>query len=265
MEYLLLYTTGTDPQPYDPSADNIGEWVDDLVARGITEWGERLRPGFDATTVRVRDGHTLATEGPFTEAREWVGGFDVIRCEHLDEAIRVAAAHPAARTSTVEVRPFVPGRPEGVTVIPEGFHTVEPTGTRYLMLVCVDPDGPGGSPADVEPWVRELDAQGVRLWGEALQPPDATTLVRSRQGRTLVDAPPPADGVWVAGLDLIETDGLAAAIDVAAAHPMAATGLIVLTPLWSFDPNEDHLARSEREEAEWNRRTEPAVEAVLGA
>ena len=93
MEYLLLYTPGTDPQPYDPAADNIGEWVDDLIARGISEWGERLRPGTDATTVRVRQGRTLATEGPFGEG---VGGFDVIRCDDLDEAISVAAAHPAA-------------------------------------------------------------------------------------------------------------------------------------------------------------------------
>lgn len=259
MEYVLLYTTGTDPQPYDPATDNIGEWVDDVIARGISEWGERLRPGLDATTVKVREGRTLATEGPFTEAREWVGGFDVIECDHLDEAIKVAAAHPAARTGTVEVRPFVPGRPAGTTVVPQGFHLIEPDGVRYLMLVCVDPDGPGGPVDDVEPWVQTLDADGVRLWGEALQPPEVTTLVRSRQGRTLVDAPPPADGIWVAGLDLIETDSLAEAIEAAAAHPMAKTGLIVLTPLWTFDPNEDHVARSEREEVDWNVRTEPAV------
>ena len=264
MEYVLLYTTGTDPQPYDPAADNIGEWVDDVMASGISEWGERLRPGLDATTVQVRDGRTLATEGPFSEAREWVGGFDVIQCDHLDEAIKAAAGHPAARTGTVEVRPFVPGRSPGATVVPDGFHLVEPAGTRYLMMVCVDPDGPGEPADDVEGWVQDLDTRGVRLWGEALQPPDLTTLVRSRQGRTLVDAPPPADGIWIAGLDLIETESLTDAINAAAAHPMAKTGLIVLTPVWTFDPNEDHVARSEREEADWNARSEPSV-AVPGA
>ncbi len=54
------------------------------------------------------------------------------------------------------------------------------------------------------------------------------------------------------------------AINAAAAHPMAKTGLIVLTPVWTFDPNEDHVARSEREEADWNARSEPYV-AVPGA
>ena len=54
------------------------------------------------------------------------------------------------------------------------------------------------------------------------------------------------------------------AINAAAAHPMAKTGLIVLTPVWTLDPNEDHVARSEREEADWNARSEPYV-AVPGA
>ncbi|MCW3157409.1 hypothetical protein [Micropruina sonneratiae] len=62
-------------------------------------------------------------------------------------------------------------------------------------------------------------------------------------------------------MELIETDGLASAVEVAAAHPLASSGLVVLTPLWRFDPHEDHVARAAREEPEWLVRSEPAPAA----
>ena len=151
MEYLLLYTAGTDPQPYDPADDNIAEWAADTQAHGVSEYGERLRPGEDATTVKVRDGRVLLTEGPFTESKEWVGGFDIIDCRDLDEAIAIASKHPAARFGTAEVRPFMvrpfmvwPDAEPGGRVVPHGFPERPTKGKRYLMLVCVDPSG--------EPW-----------------------------------------------------------------------------------------------------------------
>ena len=68
--------------------------------------GDRLRPVADATSVRVRGGEVLLSDGPYAETKEQVGGYDVIECADLDEAIEVASKHPVARFGTVEVRPF---------------------------------------------------------------------------------------------------------------------------------------------------------------
>ncbi len=264
MEYALLYTAGTDPQPYDPAKDNIAEWVADLESRGVAEYGERLRPGPDATTVKVRDGRTLVTEGPFTEAKEWVGGFDIVDCADLDEAIGIAAAHPAARTGTVEVRPFMvwPDAEPDYRVVPKGFVDRTATGHRYLMLVCTDPEAPQGEAGDVQPWVDEMDGSGVRLFGDVLRPWSDTTLVRSRDGRTLVEAASEPTEGSIAGLDLIEVADLDHAVAVVAAHPMAKVGQIVLSPAWPFDVDDDHVERAEREAAAWRTRSEPMVEVA---
>ena len=264
MEYLLMYAEGDDPQPYNPAEDDIADWVADLTARGVTEYGMRLRGGQDATTVRVRNGRTLVTEGPFTEAREWVGGFDIIDCADLDEAIEIAARHPAARFATVEIRPFMqfPDAAPGSRIVPAGFAERPQTGKRYLMLVCVDPDAevdPDGQD-DPDAWVDQMDARGIRHFGEVLQPPSDATHVRVRDGQLLVsDGPFTESKEWIAGLDLIEVSDLPEAVEVAAAHPMAAGGVIVLTPLWLLDPEDDHVARDAREAPERGVRTEPAV------
>jgi hypothetical protein len=88
-------------------ADNTGSfpWLDDVVARGIRLHGDRLRPAEEAKTVLVRDGEVLVSDGPFAETKEQVGGYDVIDCADLDEAIEIASKHPTAWYGTIEVRP----------------------------------------------------------------------------------------------------------------------------------------------------------------
>lgn len=93
-------------EPYIPAEDNIGEWVDEMVARGVNLGGNRLRPASDARTVRVRGGERLTTDGPFTESREVIAGYDIIECVDLDEAIEVASKHPMARFGRIELRPI---------------------------------------------------------------------------------------------------------------------------------------------------------------
>lgn len=108
MRYLMF--VATDPEP-DTSAEplpDIQVWGDDVVARGKHVVGDRLRPAEDATTVRVRSGELLVTDGPFAESREWIVGFDVLECDDLDEAIEIAAKHPMARSGRLELRPFWP-------------------------------------------------------------------------------------------------------------------------------------------------------------
>lgn len=266
MEYLLLYAGSEDAPPYDPAQDNIAEWVADVVAREVSEVGERLRPAEDATTVRVREGRVLVTEGPFTETKEWVGGFDIIDCPDLDEAIKIASKHPVARFGMVEVRPFMvwPDAEPGYRVVPAGFHDRQVNGRRYLVLVCVDPEvDPPAEDDDPQAWVSEMDGSGVRLFGDVLRPPADAKKVRLREGKVLVSAGPFTDSKeWIAGIDLIEVSGLDQAIEVAAAHPMASAGLIVLSPVWPLDPEDDHVARAEREAPEAGRRSEPRVSAT---
>ena len=73
--------------------------------------GEALQPVSTATTVRVKNGKTLTTDGPFAETREQLGGYMLIDVKDLDEAIGIAGRLPLARTSTVEIRPVREGAP----------------------------------------------------------------------------------------------------------------------------------------------------------
>ena len=108
MQYALFYAEGADPLPYVPADDNVGEWVDELEARGVSEYGERLRPEHDATTVRVRNGEVLVVDGPFTESKEAIGGFDVIDVRDLDEAIAWSERTPWNNDGCyTEIRPIM--------------------------------------------------------------------------------------------------------------------------------------------------------------
>jgi len=108
MRYMMFVATDPEAEPFVPEDDNIGEWVADAEARGVRVYGDRLRPVQDATLVRVRGGEVIVTDGPFTESKEWIGGFDILDCRDLDEAIELARTHPMARFGRIELRPFWP-------------------------------------------------------------------------------------------------------------------------------------------------------------
>jgi hypothetical protein len=80
---------------------------EELARRGMMIDGAELRPTTAATTVRVRDGRALVTDGPFAETKEQLGGYFVVECESLDEAIEAAGKLPTARHGSIEVRPLV--------------------------------------------------------------------------------------------------------------------------------------------------------------
>jgi hypothetical protein len=86
----------------------------DLAAKGQFLGAAPLFPTSSATSVRVRDGRRLVTDGPFAETREQLGGFYMVDAADLDEAIAIAARIPGARRGTIEVRPIVElgGMPE---------------------------------------------------------------------------------------------------------------------------------------------------------
>lgn len=112
MLFMLLVATDPDAEPYDPAGDTIAEWSAELNARGAARHGDRLRPAEEATLVRRRDGELVVTQetfqGPATDDRPWLAGYDVIDCADLDEAIELAGMHPMARFGRIEVRPLWP-------------------------------------------------------------------------------------------------------------------------------------------------------------
>ena len=79
---------------------------EEMGARGVLLGGERLRPTTAATTVRVRDGDVVTSDGPFAETKEQMGGFYLVECKDLDEAIDVASKIPGAQQGSIEVRPI---------------------------------------------------------------------------------------------------------------------------------------------------------------
>jgi hypothetical protein len=113
VQYLLLMCSDetAEQRPEDdcrvpgPGHDALAAWVRETEARGVRLLtGARLDLGAAARTVRDRRGELLVTDGPFAETKEQVGGFEVIECADLDEAVEVASRHPSARTGRIEVR-----------------------------------------------------------------------------------------------------------------------------------------------------------------
>jgi hypothetical protein len=111
MRYLLLIYTEQQLEP--PSDDAAAAMSDaytafgaDIKARGLLLAGEALTATSSATTVKVRDGQTVTTDGPYAETKEALGGFYLIEARDLDEAIETAAKIPAARHGSIEVRPI---------------------------------------------------------------------------------------------------------------------------------------------------------------
>jgi hypothetical protein len=102
MRYLMLVCASEDLGPDVPP----GPWIAEMERRGVRVLGQRLRPVRDSTTVRLRAGEVLVSDGPFAETKEQIGGFDILDCADLDEAIEVASKHPAASFGTLELRPF---------------------------------------------------------------------------------------------------------------------------------------------------------------
>lgn len=108
MKFMFFVATDPEAEEYDAAQDNIAEWGAEMGERGVWVHGDRLRPVEDATLVRKRNGEVVVTDGPFTESKEWIAGYDVIDCANLDEAIEIASKHPMARFGRIEIRPVWP-------------------------------------------------------------------------------------------------------------------------------------------------------------
>jgi len=113
MQYLLLIYDdekkweGMSKAESDKFMADYFEYTESIKQSGHFRAGEALQPTGTATTVRLRDGKTLSTDGPFAETREQLGGFYLVEAANLDEAIALAARIPSARIGSIEVRPLM--------------------------------------------------------------------------------------------------------------------------------------------------------------
>ena len=113
MKYALLIYGDESQYPAPESAEGAAEmeayyaFTEAINAEGINQGGEALRSVATSTTVRVRNDEVLATDGPFAETKEQLGGFYLVECDDLDQAIAAAARIPGAKYGSIEVRPVI--------------------------------------------------------------------------------------------------------------------------------------------------------------
>ncbi len=112
MQYLLMIyrneaeQNGMSAAAAQKMTAEYGEFTQSIIQSGNFKAGDRLQPVTTATTVRVRDGKMLTTDGPFAETREQLGGYYLVEAKDLDTAIGIAARIPTARVGSIEVRPI---------------------------------------------------------------------------------------------------------------------------------------------------------------
>jgi hypothetical protein len=234
MQYMLLHTGAPDlGEAWDGEAwAALTSWLDEAISSGVSIEGGPLGLDGDATTVKVRDGQLIVTDGPYAETKEQVAGYDVIECASLEEAVRWAGRHPHSWMGAVEVRVLAGDAP--------AVHLPAPSAgkARYMMLVCTDP---AVDPAElarmepVDPWAAEMDGRGIRLFGSELEPPGQARTVRVREKHAIVtDGPFAETKEQIAGFDVLECADLDEAIEAAAKHPMAGVGIVEVRPFRSL-------------------------------
>jgi hypothetical protein len=249
VNYLLFICSDgvSTPEKAATMRREVPSWVEEMDASGVRRLGDELAHPSSAVTVRVRGGETILSDGPFAETKEFVGGFDVIDCADLDEAIEVAAKHPVSWFHSIEVRPFAetPTGPSSPSTtagsafeVPTRDALGEPPAgcQRYMLAMCLD-----GIPAsddeettirhDGDTWLAEARARGVQVFGHALKHADTATTVRVRDGEKLIsDGPFVETKEFIGGFDIVDCATRDEAIELAAAHPLARHHMVEVRP-----------------------------------
>jgi hypothetical protein len=241
---LLVYGTEdgwTEDQRRACMIESLG-LCDELAAQGKYLGASPLQSVTTAASVRVRDGRTLVTDGPFAETTEQLGGYYVLDLADLDEAIAVAARLPPTAKGTVEIRPLValeglpPGRP---------LPAATGGGSRSpFLLLCYDdeavwetagPEALAETRAEAAALARRFADEGRYLSASPLHPAATATSVRVRGGRRVITDGPFAETREVlGGYYLILAEDRATAIRLAARHPGARAGTVEVRPLFDL-------------------------------
>jgi hypothetical protein len=230
MKYLMLVCSDGVATPEMSAAmqEHTPAWVEEMDSSGARLLGNGLLGPDAAKTVRVRDGETLVSDGPFADTKEFIAGFDIIEAENLDEAIAIAAKHPVSWYFSIELRPFTPG-----LEVPKQWAYED---LKYLLMIF---DGGGTDAPEVEAEVvRTRDgfrdtAAGVMVVGHGLEHRDSATTVRVRNGELmLTDGPFAETKEFLAGIAVLNTTSEQQAIELAAAHPLARFHSVEVRPFW---------------------------------
>jgi hypothetical protein len=229
MKYLLFICADDGlPSPEDLAVlqRECPRWVQEMEERGVRLLGRELDLPQTAATVRVRNGETLVSDGPFAETKEFIAGFDVVECANLDEAIEVAAKHPSSWFQAIEIRPFADGLE--LSEKAQRFARGEDSdGPPHCLLMCVDgiPAAPEVEEAvvrDGRAWARDLESRDLYVLGHPLQHKDTATTVRVRNGETLIsDGPFTETHEFIGGVVVLDCADREQAIAIAAEHPLA--------------------------------------------
>ena len=200
--------------------------------RGVRLLGNGLEGRETARTVRVRDGETLISDGPFTDTKEFIGGLDIIEAESLDEAIEVAAKHPVSwylrdRGAAFQVRrsrsPRTGLRAAALPadVLP-GRHPRTPMRSRSSCA------------RDIESLARDgRSPRRCACSGPAGGDPSTATTVRVRDGETLLtDGPFVETKEYLAGIDILSCETMEEALELAQSHPLARFHMVEVRPFW---------------------------------
>ena len=207
---------------------------------GVMVAGDGLDPSSTATTVRIRRGERLISDGPFAESKEQLGGFYVIDCDDLDEAIELAARIHAARWGAVEVRPVM--NYEELGAEPPVWRS-EARARKYMLTLWGDESAwESWSPEELqenmklwERYDREATAAGVMLGGEGLEPSNTAKTVRVRAGERLINDGPFAETKeQLGGFYLLECKNLDHAIEWAAKVPVPDEEPVEIRPVMDY-------------------------------
>jgi hypothetical protein len=231
MKYLLLICSDGIPTQEKAAAMQayLPAWDEEMERRGVLLGGAPLHPPRTAKIVRVRDGKTLVTDGPFAETKEYIAGIDLLDCESLEEALEIAAKMPVSWFHAVELRRFWDGdeRLAPVHKAARASGSGTPMPMRYLLTMYLDgvplqPEAQAAMERDGETWRAEAESAGVQVFGNALQPPDEAKTVRVRGGKTLItDGPFTETKEFVGGVDVLSCGTFEQAVALAAKNPVA--------------------------------------------
>jgi hypothetical protein len=235
MSYLSLIWADGRPSPEDLAymQRELPVFEEDPVWGRVRLFGRELELPERAATVRVRDGGTIVTDGPFAETKEFIAGFDVLDATGPDQAIDFAAACPISSCQPIEVRPF-----SGDVSLDEralAFGRAEDGGAKpHLLCPWVDPDVvEPGLREELQAWRELLQTRGVHVLGQTLAGPQEATTVRVRDGsRELTAGPSTGIPQVMAEIDVVDCADRSEAIELAATHPMARRHAIEVRPFY---------------------------------
>ncbi len=245
MKYMLLIYGAEDAWTQDERRTCMIDSLvvcDELKARGKYLGAAPLQSVTTAASVRVRDGRTLVTDGPFAETTEQLGGYYLLDLADLDDAIAVAGRVPPAAKGTVEIRPLVAleGLPAERPLPTDAFGGAS---TPFLLLCYDDEDaweaaGPealAAARAEAAALARRLADEGRYLSAAPLHPAETATCVSVRGGRRVVTDGPFAETHEVlGGYYLILAEDRDTAVRLAAQHPGARVGAVEVRPLFDL-------------------------------